>query len=169
MISISSHILTSLNDLGNCQGQTDVFENVLKIQLKLIVRYFQIQLVVACVFPFHRKINLVFLVEIKMMICSGLLHISNISRARINAVSEVLSEDDKVKVLVVRSMFPDKISLRYQRFFNWSHNQCFHISSAMLNKPNVLVASDLNFILVLILPSILPPVVFSAHGHQVMH
>lgn len=44
--------------------------------------------------------------------CSGLLHISNISRARVESVGDLLQVDEKVKVLVVKSMFPDKISLR---------------------------------------------------------
>lgn len=43
---------------------------------------------------------------------SGLLHVSNISRGEITSVSDILSVDENVKVLVVRSMFPDKISLR---------------------------------------------------------
>ncbi|XP_071711428.1 protein PIGMENT DEFECTIVE 338, chloroplastic [Rutidosis leptorrhynchoides] len=43
---------------------------------------------------------------------SGLLHISNITRGQIVSVNDVLSVDEKVKVLVVKSMFPDKISLR---------------------------------------------------------
>ncbi|MQL74037.1 hypothetical protein Taro_006396 [Colocasia esculenta] len=43
--------------------------------------------------------------------CSGLLHISNISHARVESVSGLLEVDEKVKVLVVKSMFPDKISL----------------------------------------------------------
>nr|KYP51077.1 30S ribosomal protein S1 isogeny A [Cajanus cajan] len=42
---------------------------------------------------------------------SGLLHVSNISRAEIASVSDILSVDENVKVLVVKSMFPDKISL----------------------------------------------------------
>ncbi|KAI0496548.1 hypothetical protein KFK09_022868 [Dendrobium nobile] len=42
---------------------------------------------------------------------SGLLHISNISRARVAYVSDVLEVGERVKVLVVKSMFPDKISL----------------------------------------------------------
>ncbi|KAF7820330.1 30S ribosomal protein S1 like A [Senna tora] len=41
----------------------------------------------------------------------GLLHVSNISRAEITSVSDILSVDEKVKVLVVKSMFPGKISL----------------------------------------------------------
>lgn len=44
--------------------------------------------------------------------CSGLLHISNMSKSRITSVAELLKEDEKVKVLVVKSLFPDKISLR---------------------------------------------------------
>ncbi|KAK1361560.1 protein PIGMENT DEFECTIVE 338, chloroplastic [Heracleum sosnowskyi] len=42
---------------------------------------------------------------------SGLLHISSISRARVASVSDLLAVDEKVKVLVVKSTFPDKISL----------------------------------------------------------
>ncbi|OVA08120.1 Ribosomal protein S1 [Macleaya cordata] len=42
---------------------------------------------------------------------SGLLHISNITRSRISSVSDLLTVDEKVKVLVVKSMFQDKISL----------------------------------------------------------
>ncbi|XP_058111056.1 protein PIGMENT DEFECTIVE 338, chloroplastic [Magnolia sinica] len=42
---------------------------------------------------------------------SGLLHISNITHARVSSVSDLLKEGEKVKVLVVKSLFPDKISL----------------------------------------------------------
>ncbi|XP_068652260.1 protein PIGMENT DEFECTIVE 338, chloroplastic-like [Aristolochia californica] len=42
---------------------------------------------------------------------SGLLHITNITRGRIKSVSDLFSVDEKVKVLVVKSMIPDKISL----------------------------------------------------------
>ncbi|KAL2467946.1 Nucleic acid-binding proteins superfamily [Forsythia ovata] len=42
---------------------------------------------------------------------SGLLHISNITKGRITSVTDLLAVDEKVKVLVVKSMFPDKISL----------------------------------------------------------
>ncbi|KAK7270831.1 hypothetical protein RJT34_26288 [Clitoria ternatea] len=42
---------------------------------------------------------------------SGLLHVSNISRAKITSISDILSVDEKVKVLVMKSPFPDKISL----------------------------------------------------------
>lgn len=42
---------------------------------------------------------------------SGLLHVSNITRTRVSSVSDLLKVDEKVKVLVVKSMFPDKISL----------------------------------------------------------
>uniref|UniRef100_A0A1S3C3I1 S1 motif domain-containing protein n=1 Tax=Cucumis melo TaxID=3656 RepID=A0A1S3C3I1_CUCME len=42
---------------------------------------------------------------------SGLLHVSNITRARVTSVSDLLTVGEKVKVLVVKSMFPDKISL----------------------------------------------------------
>ncbi|KAF5735328.1 hypothetical protein HS088_TW15G00830 [Tripterygium wilfordii] len=42
---------------------------------------------------------------------SGLLHVSNITRAQVNSVDELLKVDEKLKVLVVNSMFPDKISL----------------------------------------------------------
>lgn len=42
---------------------------------------------------------------------SGLLHISNMSRTRVTSVSDLLKEGERVKVLVVKSMFPDKISL----------------------------------------------------------
>ncbi|XP_073282635.1 protein PIGMENT DEFECTIVE 338, chloroplastic [Primulina huaijiensis] len=42
---------------------------------------------------------------------SGLLHISNITRGRVNSVSDLLAIDEQVKVLVVKSTFPDKISV----------------------------------------------------------
>ncbi|KAL1547072.1 protein PIGMENT DEFECTIVE 338, chloroplastic-like protein [Salvia divinorum] len=42
---------------------------------------------------------------------SGLLHISNISRGHTTAVSDYLAFGDEVKVLVIKSMFPEKISL----------------------------------------------------------
>ncbi|XP_021824118.1 uncharacterized protein LOC110765329 isoform X1 [Prunus avium] len=42
---------------------------------------------------------------------SGLLHISNMTRGRITSVSDILKVNEKIKVLVVKSMFPDKISL----------------------------------------------------------
>ncbi|PSS31690.1 30S ribosomal protein [Actinidia chinensis var. chinensis] len=43
---------------------------------------------------------------------SGLLHISKISRRQITSVSDHLTVDEKVKVLGVKSLFPDKIALR---------------------------------------------------------
>ncbi|KAL3735470.1 hypothetical protein ACJRO7_024576 [Eucalyptus globulus] len=46
---------------------------------------------------------------------SGLLHISKITATRITSVGDVLSVDEKVKVLVVKSIIPDKISLRLTR------------------------------------------------------
>ncbi|WJX66304.1 hypothetical protein P8452_50872 [Trifolium repens] len=42
---------------------------------------------------------------------SGLLHASNITRVEIKSVSDILFVDEKVKVLVVKSAIPDKISL----------------------------------------------------------
>ncbi|ESW23948.1 hypothetical protein PHAVU_004G089600 [Phaseolus vulgaris] len=42
---------------------------------------------------------------------SGLLHVSDITRARIPSITDMLSVDEKVKVLVVKSRSPDKISL----------------------------------------------------------
>lgn len=42
---------------------------------------------------------------------SGLLHVSKISRGKFDSVSDLIVEGEKVKVLVVRSLFPDKISL----------------------------------------------------------
>lgn len=41
----------------------------------------------------------------------GLLHVSNITDGKINSVSDLLAVGEKVKVLVVRSLFPGKISL----------------------------------------------------------
>ncbi|XP_047159911.1 protein PIGMENT DEFECTIVE 338, chloroplastic-like isoform X2 [Vigna umbellata] len=42
---------------------------------------------------------------------SGLLHVSDITRARIPSITNILSVGEKVKVLVVKSQSPDKISL----------------------------------------------------------
>ncbi|KAL5080833.1 hypothetical protein RYX36_009254 [Vicia faba] len=42
---------------------------------------------------------------------SGLLHASNITRAKLTSVGDILFVNEKVKVLVVKSAFPDKISL----------------------------------------------------------
>ncbi|KAL2334970.1 hypothetical protein Fmac_016183 [Flemingia macrophylla] len=42
---------------------------------------------------------------------SGLLHVSNITRARITSINDILAVGEKVKVLVAKSMSPDKISL----------------------------------------------------------
>ncbi|XP_052190400.1 protein PIGMENT DEFECTIVE 338, chloroplastic [Diospyros lotus] len=42
---------------------------------------------------------------------SGLLHMSNITRGKITSVDDLLTVDEKVKVLVVKSKFPGKISL----------------------------------------------------------
>ncbi|XP_019413070.1 PREDICTED: uncharacterized protein LOC109325266 isoform X2 [Lupinus angustifolius] len=50
-------------------------------------------------------------IRIKETNRSGLLHVSNITRVEITSVSDILSVDEKVKVLVVKSVFPDKISL----------------------------------------------------------
>lgn len=41
---------------------------------------------------------------------SGLLHISNITRSQITSVSGLLTVDERVKVMVLKSMYPDKIS-----------------------------------------------------------
>lgn len=46
-------------------------------------------------------------------ILSGLLHISNVTQGRVTSIGNLLAVDEKVKVMVVKSMFPDKISLRY--------------------------------------------------------
>ncbi|KAJ8537957.1 hypothetical protein K7X08_014497 [Anisodus acutangulus] len=42
---------------------------------------------------------------------SGLLHISNVTRGQITSMNNLLAVDEKVKVMVVKSMFPDKIYL----------------------------------------------------------
>ncbi|KAL3655167.1 hypothetical protein CASFOL_000953 [Castilleja foliolosa] len=42
---------------------------------------------------------------------SGLLHISNLTRGRITSVDDLLAVGEHVKVLVVKSKFPDQISL----------------------------------------------------------
>lgn len=42
---------------------------------------------------------------------SGLLHISNVTQGRVTSIGNLLAVDEKVKVMVVKSMFPDKISL----------------------------------------------------------
>ncbi|XP_072967934.1 protein PIGMENT DEFECTIVE 338, chloroplastic-like [Typha angustifolia] len=42
---------------------------------------------------------------------SGLLHISNITSSRVTSVNDILKVGEEVKVLVVKSMFPDKIAL----------------------------------------------------------
>ncbi|CAM8998554.1 unnamed protein product [Rhodiola kirilowii] len=42
---------------------------------------------------------------------SGLLHMSNISKSRVASVSDLFTVGEKVKVLVVKSIFQDKISL----------------------------------------------------------
>uniref|UniRef100_A0A7N0UCD9 S1 motif domain-containing protein n=1 Tax=Kalanchoe fedtschenkoi TaxID=63787 RepID=A0A7N0UCD9_KALFE len=42
---------------------------------------------------------------------SGLLHISNISQGRVSSVSDLFTVGEKVKVLIVKSIFHDKISL----------------------------------------------------------
>lgn len=56
--------------------------------------------------------NYVFISFANECLYSGLLHISNITRRRIGSVNDVLQVDESVKVLVVKSLFPDKISLR---------------------------------------------------------
>ncbi|XP_042493293.1 protein PIGMENT DEFECTIVE 338, chloroplastic-like isoform X2 [Macadamia integrifolia] len=48
---------------------------------------------------------------------SGLLHISRITRGRVGSVSDFLTVDEKVKVLVVKSTIPDKISLSFKSYF----------------------------------------------------
>lgn len=50
-------------------------------------------------------------------ILSGLLHISNVTRGKVTSMNNLLAVDEKVKVMVVKSMFPDKISLRYEIIF----------------------------------------------------
>ncbi|KAJ3671107.1 hypothetical protein LUZ60_008533 [Juncus effusus] len=51
--------------------------------------------------------------EIKIMDTnrSGLLHVSNISKERVSSVNEILKINEEIKVLVIKSMFADKIYL----------------------------------------------------------
>ncbi|KAK6938236.1 S1 domain [Dillenia turbinata] len=51
---------------------------------------------------------------------SGLLHISNISQVKITSVKDVLAVDEKVKVPVVKKMFPNKKSLSIAELENES-------------------------------------------------
>lgn len=64
---------------------------------------------------FLQKKNFLFqnFIRFFFLILSGLLHISNVTRGEITSINNLLAVDEKVKVMVVKSMFPDKISLRY--------------------------------------------------------
>lgn len=91
-----------------------------KSKSKLRQRYHWLICVLCWFCIFTVKINSgssLFLVSLsviltELMMYSGLLHITNITRGRLTAVSDLLMVDEKVKVLVVKSNFPDKISLR---------------------------------------------------------
>eukprot|EP00252_Welwitschia_mirabilis_P015575 TRINITY_DN3435_c0_g1_i3.p1 TRINITY_DN3435_c0_g1~~TRINITY_DN3435_c0_g1_i3.p1 ORF type:complete len:413 (+),score=51.58 TRINITY_DN3435_c0_g1_i3:180-1418(+) len=50
------------------------------------------------------------LVQVDGTNISGLVHVSNISRAHVASVSDVFSEGEKVKVMVIRSGYSDKIN-----------------------------------------------------------
>ncbi|KAJ4771549.1 30S ribosomal protein S1 [Rhynchospora pubera] len=56
-------------------------------------------------FPFGAQIRIV------QTHRSGLLHTSNLTKGKIESVSEVLKKGEEVKVLVVKSMIPEKIAL----------------------------------------------------------
>ncbi|KAJ3695032.1 hypothetical protein LUZ60_000409 [Juncus effusus] len=60
---------------------------------------------VAKIFPFGAQIR------IGETNRNGLLHISSISKDRIESVNDVLKINEEIKMLVVNSMFPDKIAL----------------------------------------------------------
>jgi predicted RNA-binding protein with RPS1 domain len=52
-----------------------------------------------------------------MLLYSGLLHISRISKGKVESVNELLKIGEEVKVLVVKSVVPDRIALRFVLFF----------------------------------------------------
>jgi len=60
---------------------------------------------------------------------SGLLHVSKITRGKFTAVSDLFAVGDKVKVLVVRSLFPEKIALRWVS--SWVRILQFQISLSL--------------------------------------
>lgn len=47
------------------------------------------------------------------IVCSGIIHISNMSTARINRVSNVLKVGDQVKMIAVECPTPGKLSFRF--------------------------------------------------------
>jgi predicted RNA-binding protein with RPS1 domain len=47
-----------------------------------------------------------------VMLCSGLLHISNMTHGKLRSVADVLKVGETVKALVIKST-PDRIALRY--------------------------------------------------------
>jgi len=47
-----------------------------------------------------------------VMLCSGLLHISNMTNGELRSVADVLKVGESVKALVIKST-PDRIALRY--------------------------------------------------------
>ena len=49
--------------------------------------------------------------------CSGLLHVSKITRGQLRSVSDVLEVGERVKALVIKSTAPNRIALRYTRIY----------------------------------------------------
>ncbi|CAI8604301.1 unnamed protein product [Vicia faba] len=70
----------------------------------------------------------------------GLLHVSNITQAEVTSVSDILSVKEEVKVLVLKSMFPDKISLSTAALesepglFLWNKERVFLEADMMAEK-----------------------------------
>ncbi|KAJ8645350.1 hypothetical protein MRB53_007098 [Persea americana] len=87
---------------------SEIFSSLLQLQLQEMLHLQEGALLegtVCKIFPFGAQ------VRIGETNRSGLLHMSNITRSRVSSVGDLLAVDEKVKVLVVQSKFPDKISL----------------------------------------------------------
>lgn len=46
-------------------------------------------------------------------LCRGLIHVSNITVGRVEKVSAVFEVGDQVKVVLVKSLVPDRLAFRY--------------------------------------------------------
>ena len=80
-----------------------------------------------------RKGTLCWVNSIVASVCSGVLHISNISQARVSNIASVFSIGEEVKVMVIPSSKRNKLSLRYYSgsFFMLA-NRFLHVVNTQL-------------------------------------
>lgn len=66
------------------------------------------------------------------------------TRERVDSVNSLLQVDEKVKVLVVKSMFPDKIALRYSLCSSTTTYMFFLVSDLVFDLVRMLKSGLMN-------------------------